>query len=145
MERDILRLNQLLQSGKCCSQVFVDLGAEFHGSKNPQLEAAAAALCLGVRSGLTCGALTGAAMMLCLFDTQLAVSEMIPELAEWFQETYTEAYGGIDCDSILEKNPANKLFRCNSLIENTYRKVREILEDAGFDLEMLEENLRTGE
>lgn len=145
MEKDILRLNQLLQSGKCCSQVFVNLGAEFNGGENPQLEAAAAALCLGVRSGLTCGALTGAAMMLCLFDTQLAVSEMIPELVEWFTETYTETYGGIDCDSILEKNPANKLFRCNVLIENTYRKAREILEDAGFDLEILEENLQTGD
>lgn len=145
MERDILRLNQLLQSGKCCSQVFVDLGVEFQGGKNPQLEAAAAALCLGVRSGLTCGALTGAAMLLSLFDTELAISELIPELVEWFQETYTESYGGIDCDSILEKNPANKLFRCNALIENTYRKARELLEDAGFDLELLEENLETGE
>lgn len=141
MEKDILRLNQLLQSGKCCAQALVTLGTELQGEKNPQMEVASAALCLGVRSGLTCGALTGAAMMLCLFEPSLAVSELIPELVEWFQETYEEAYGGIDCDTILAGNPANKAFRCPAMVENTYRKARELLEDAGFDFDELSENL----
>ena len=141
MEKDILRLNQLLQSGKCCAQALVTLGTELQGKKNPQMEAASAALCLGVRSGLTCGALTGAAMLLCLFEPSLAVSELIPELVEWFQETYEEAYGGIDCDTILAGNPANKAFRCPAMVENTYRKARELLEDAGFDFDELSENL----
>lgn len=141
MENDILRLNQLLQSGKCCAQALVTLGMELQGQKNPQMEAASAALCLGVRSGLTCGALTGAAMMMCLFDPAQAVSELIPELVEWFKETYEDAYGGIDCDTILAGNPANKAFRCPALVENTYRKARELLEDAGFDFEELSENL----
>ena len=141
MEKDILRLNQLLQSGKCCAQALVTLGTELQGQRNPQMEAASAALCLGVRSGLTCGALTGAAMMLCLFDPMQAVSELIPQLVEWFKETYEEAYGGIDCNTILAGNPANKAFRCPALVENTYRKARELLEDAGFDFEELSENL----
>ena len=144
MENDILRLNQLLQSGKCCAQALVTLGMELQGTKNPELEAASAALCLGVRSGLTCGALTGAAMMMCLFDPAQAVSELIPELVEWFKETYEDAYGGIDCDTILAGNPANKAFRCPALVENTYRKARELLEDAGFDFEELSENLEEG-
>ncbi len=144
MEKDILRLNQLLQSGKCCAQALVSLGLELLGQENPQMEAASAALCLGVRSGLTCGALTGAAMMMCLFDPSQAVSELIPELVEWFQETYEEAYGGTDCDTILGGNPANKAFRCPALVENTYRKARELLEDAGYDLEELAENLAEG-
>ena len=145
MEKDILKLNQMLQSGKCCAQAMVALGLRLRGQSNPQLETAASALCLGVRSGLVCGALSGAAMMMSLFDPELAASEMIPELKEWFQDIYGEKYGSLDCDSILEGNRANKVFRCPALIENTYRKTREILEDYGFDLEDLLENLHTGD
>ena len=88
---------------------------------------------MGVRCGLTCGALTGAAMMLQLFDPETAATEMIPELAEWFKETYGEAYGGVNCDDILERNLANKAMRCPAVVESTYVKAREILEDFGFD------------
>lgn len=133
MEDDILRLHQKIQEGKCCSQVMVSMGLELTGQENPQLEQAAGALCQGIRSGLTCGVLTGAAMMLCLFDQEKAVSQMIPELTQWFRETYEEAYGGIDCDTIIAKNPLNKPERCPAIMENTYRKAREILEDEGFD------------
>lgn len=145
MEKDILRLNQMLQSGKCCAQAMAAMGLELRGQENPQLEEAAAALCLGVRSGLTCGALTGAAMMMNLFDPKTAMSDMIPELSEWFQDTYGELYGGSDCNAILAGNPANKAVRCPALIENTYRRAREILEDYGFDLDELLDNLQTGE
>lgn len=134
MERDIIRLHQLLQEGKCCSQVMLTMGLEAMDAENPQLIQVSSALCMGVRSGLTCGALTGAAMMLCLFEPELALAELIPELTEWFEETYGESYGGTDCDSILEQNPRNKVFRCPSLVENTYRKARELLEEAGVDL-----------
>ena len=64
MEPDIKKLNQLLLSGSCCSQALVSLGLTLKGEENPSLLKASAALCLGVRSGLTCGALTGAAMMM---------------------------------------------------------------------------------
>lgn len=127
-----MMLHELLQSGKCCSQALVSMGLRLRGEENDALVRAAAGLCLGVRSGLLCGALTGAAMMLCLFDP--AASEMIPELTGWFQETYGELYGGSSCDEILERDLRNKAVRCPALIENTYRRAREILEDAGFDL-----------
>lgn len=145
MEKDILRLNQMLQSGKCCAQAMVAMGLELQGQENQQMETGAAALCLGVRSGLTCGALTGAAMMMNLFDPKTAMSDMIPELSEWFQDTYGELYGSADCAAILEGNTANKAGRCPALIENTYRKAREILEDYGYDLDELVEHLQTGE
>lgn len=144
MEKDILRLNQMLQSGKCCAQAMVAMGLELNDCKNPQMETAAAALCMGVRSGLTCGALTGAAMMMNLFDPDVAMSEMIPELSAWFQDTYGEIYGGSECDVILEGRLVNKA-RCPALIENTYRKAREILEDYGFSVDELLDNLQTGE
>lgn len=68
MEPDIKKLNQLLLSGSCCSQALVSLGLTLKGEENPSLLKASASLCLGVRSGLTCGALTGAAMMMALFE-----------------------------------------------------------------------------
>lgn len=57
MEPDIKKMNQLLLSGSCCSQALVSLGLTLKGEENPSLLKASAALCLGVRSGLTCGAL----------------------------------------------------------------------------------------
>lgn len=143
MEPDIKKLNQLLLSGSCCSQALVSLGLMLKGEDNPSLKAAAASLCLGVRSGLTCGALTGGAMLLALFEPEAAYSEMIPELSDWFQENYGAIYGGSDCHSILGGSMANKALRCPQVVENAYRKARELLEDYGVDLadlaEMLEE------
>ena len=117
MEPDIKKLNQLLLSGSCCSQALVSLGLTLKGEENPSLLKASAALCLGVRSGLTCGALTGAAMMMALFEPEAAYSEMIPELSDWFQENYGEIYGGSDCRSILGDNMANKALRCPQVVE----------------------------
>lgn len=113
--------------------------------RNPSLLKASASLCLGVRSGLTCGALTGAAMMMALFEPEAAYSEMIPELADWFQENYGEIYGGSDCRSILGDNMANKALRCPQVVENTYRKARELLEDYGVDLADLAEMLENAD
>lgn len=136
---DILLLNRMLQEGKCCSQALVALGLKLTGQENPMLERTSAALCMGVRSGLTCGALTGAAMLLHMFDPEAAAAEMIPELAQWFKETYGESYGGIDCGHILAGNPANKVMRCPAVVESTYRKARELLEDFGYDPEEMAE------
>lgn len=145
MEPDIKKLNQLLLSGSCCSQALVSLGLTLKGEENPSLLKASASLCLGVRSGLTCGALTGAAMMMALFEPEAAYSEMIPELADWFQENYGEIYGGSDCRLILGDNMANKALRCPQVVENTYRKARELLEDYGVDLADLAEMLENAD
>ena len=136
MEPDIKKLNQLLLSGSCCSQALVSLGLTLKGEENPSLLRASASLCLGVRSGLTCGALTGAAMMMALFE---------PEAAYRFQENYDEIYGGSDCRSILGDNMANKALRCPQVVENTYRKARELLEDYGVDLADLAEMLENAD
>ena len=138
MEKDILLLHQLLQQGMCCSRALAALGLRCLGGENPELEQAASALCLGVRSGLTCGALTGGAMCLSLFDSELAASEMIPELVRWFQETYGEAYGGTDCRDILAGDPVNKALRCPAVVENVWRKCRELLEDEGYEPDLPE-------
>lgn len=135
MEKDIRLLHEALQSGRCCAQALIEVGLKLKGEENEQLVLAAGALCLGIRSGHICGALSGAAEMMMLFDPELAVKEWIPELSRWFEETYTEAYGGANCNDILGGVLANKAVRCPAVVENTYRKVRELLEDDGIDLE----------
>ena len=70
-------------------------------------------------------------MLLALFEPEAAYSEMIPELSDWFQENYGAIYGGSDCHSILGGSMANKALRCPQVVENTYRKARELLEDYG--------------
>ena len=137
MEPDIKKLNQLLLSGSCCSQALVSLGLTLKGEENPSLLRASASLCLGVRSGLTCGALTGAAMMMALFEPEAAYSEMIPELADWFQENYDEEQ--------MEERIHEQALRCPQVVENTYRKARELLEDYGVDLEDLAEMLENAD
>ena len=139
MEKDILLLHRMLQEGACCSQCLVRMGLAVRQEQNRQLEEAAAGLCGGVGAGMLCGALTGGAMCLSLFDPELAQAEMIPDLAEWFRETCGEAYGGTDCHTILSGDPSNKPLRCPGIVENVWRKIREILEDEGFEPELPEE------
>jgi len=129
MDTDVKRLHQLRLEGKCCSAVMLQLALELRGEENPALVKAATGLCMGVHSGLTCGALTGAACMMSLFDEKLAATEMIPRLTEWFTAAYST-----DCRSILGGRPENKALRCPSIIEKTYLEAREILEEFGFDL-----------
>lgn len=133
MNNQIERLHLLLLKGYCCAQIMVILGLEELDEENPLLIDSVSALCLGVRGGLTCGALSGAACMLAMFDKNLANKQMIPDLVQWFKETYGEHYGGVDCDNILQGNIANKAERCPKLIENTYLKAKKILFQHGFD------------
>lgn len=140
MEADIKRLHELRQEGKGCAQILLQLALELNGEENPAVIRCMSGLCIGVHSGLVCGALTGAACMLSYFDPQLAAEEMIPELATWFQETFEEKYGGIDCRDILQGDSGNRALRCPQLIEQTYCEAKEILEEYGFDLTEMAES-----
>lgn len=132
---DVKRLHQLLLEGKCCSCAIVQLGLEIKGQENEQLLQAVSGLCLGTRSGLICGALTGAACMMNILDPENANTEMIPELVEWFKSEYAEKYGGIDCADIIGDMPINRTLRCPALIESVYLQAKEILSSYGYDFE----------
>ena len=133
MKKDIKRLHELLQEGKCCSVALVQLGLEHTDQKNPQLLEAVSGLCGGVRNSLLCGALTGAACMANILDPKNANTLIVPELAEWFIAEMGEQYGGADCAEILGGDPNNKKTRCPALIEATYLKAMEILEKHGHE------------
>ncbi len=125
---------RLAGQGYCCSQIMVQMGLEAKGDENPELLDAVAGLCNGMHFGLCCGILTGAACLLSLYDKKNAAMFMIPQLADWFEGTYTQSYKGISCEAILDENPMNKLSRCPKIMEETIDKCRELLADYGYTL-----------
>ena len=81
-------LKRFLATGSCCAEALVRLGLQLRGEENEPFANASAALCNGLWSRMTCGALSGGAMLLAMFDKRKACEEMIPELTAWFDETY---------------------------------------------------------
>jgi hypothetical protein len=135
MRDEVARLNELLREGGCCSTVLVRLALERVGGENEQLLRAVSGLCCGVRYDLLCGALTGAACMMNVLDPKNANERFVPALAEWFVEKMKEDYGGTSCADILGGSPLNKTTRCPAVIVATYLKVKEIMEEHGYDFE----------
>jgi len=133
--REMERLRELQASGHCCAQVMVAMGLYLRGETNEQLVQAVGGLCGGMGKGLCCGALTGAACALSLFDAALAKEAMLPALVEWFEDEHATVYGSVNCDDILERDRANRFTRCPQLIENTYFAMKDILLSFGFAVE----------
>lgn len=135
------RIAQLRAQGFQCSQILLILGLERQGKKNPDLVRAMAGLANGLGNcGKTCGVLTGSACLLGLYAGRGELQEqkkndlegMILDLVNWFEEKYGKAYGGVDCQIIVNDDPWNRMLRCPNMVIETYMKVQEILEDSGF-------------
>jgi hypothetical protein len=127
-------IQRLASQGLCCSQIMVQIGLDARQEENPELLNAVAGLCGGLYSGLCCGILTGAACLLSLFDKESAASTMIPKLVEWFRAAFSQSFGGINCEEILQNNPMNRLERCPSMMEKTIEKCRELLSEFGHEI-----------
>jgi len=144
MNESMIRMMELSQQGFCCSQILVMLGLEAQGKADPDLVRAMGGLCGGIGySGKNCGALTGAVCLLSMYVGRGAPEEhevrfgrmMIDELVQWFDDDYGTKYGSVDCNSILENDPMNRISRCPQLVYEAYEKVTEILEKNGLSLE----------
>jgi hypothetical protein len=134
MQDDVQRLHQHLRAGQCCAEALVRMGLELTGGENPQLLQAVRGLCGGVRDGMLCGALTGAACMLSMVDPGQADELLVPELSQWFRATMAAQYGGCDCADIVGPDPANKAVRCPPLVEATYLQAMKILRNNGHEI-----------
>ncbi len=141
MSEEMARMAQLHMQGFHCSQILLLLGLEQQGKSNPDLIRAMNGLAGGLGfSGKNCGALTGAVCLLGLYAGRGELAEremrelnsMIQELVVWFEERFGKNYGGIDCQNIMNNDPWNRMTRCPELVAETYRKVKELLEDNGF-------------
>jgi hypothetical protein len=131
MQDDVRRLQQHLRTGQCCAEALVRMGLERTGGENPQLLQAVRGLCGGVRDGMLCGALTGAACMLSLVEPRLAEEALVPELSQWFRAAMTAQFGGCDCADIAGDDPAARAARCPAVVEATYLQAQAILRNHG--------------
>lgn len=131
------KLRQYLTQ-ECCTQAIVHMGMDALGVKDDVLLQGLSGLCGGMHAGYNCGALAGAAILLAMFDKKNAAAYMIPALCEWFEETYGEPYGGINCRDITQNDPLIKAQRCRNLIVDTYLKAKELLEEFGYQVEETE-------
>jgi len=140
---ETIRMIQWAQQGFYCSQILLLMGLEAQGKNNIDLVRAMAGLAGGIGfSGDVCGALTGGACLLGLYagrgepgeEEDPRLNMMIGELVEWFADKYGQAYGGIRCEVILDKDLANRATRCPSIVFGTHEKVKALLSRHGFDL-----------
>lgn len=141
---DFMRMLEISQQGFYCSQILLMLGLEKQGKDNPDLIRSMAGLAGGLGfTGKVCGTLSGGACLLALYAGRGKAEEpedarlnlMINELVDWFNDKYTKAYGGIDCNDILAENPHNQVERCPQIVYETYLKVQEILTGNDYDIE----------
>ena len=132
------RMLQLSSQGFACAQIMMQLVLDGEGNENPDLIRAMGALNNGLRdSGLVCGALSGGACVLSYYAGQGEAEElpdpnydrMVQQLSSWFTTQMTERYGGITCPEVLKGNQSNKLTICPALVEETFNKTLEILDE----------------
>ena len=114
----------LKMSGLCCSQIIMQMGLNQMGKTNEDLIGAMAGLCNGVETGKICGCLSAAICLLFLADPKGASKGTPIELTDWFEE----AYGETDCARLLDGKLENKVVLCPMIIDNTFKKVEELLE-----------------
>ncbi len=137
------RMLELSGQGYFCAQILMILALESEGKEDPDLIRAVGGLNGGLGfSGRTCGALTGGCCLLGYFLGKGEPEELedpdaqalTASLADWFEDTFSEQFGGCSCREILEGDPGNKMRRCPEIVEAVYLKCGELLQEKGIPL-----------
>lgn len=123
-------IKRLLASGGCCAEALVRLGLKLRGEENETFANASAALCNGLWSRMTCGALSGGAMLLAMFDKRKACQALIPELTAWFDETYGMQYGSVNCEDLAPGLRRDRIV-CTELVCAVGEKCLALLREYG--------------
>ena len=126
---DIYLMRALGAEGYCCSQIIVKMALDQKGAENEDMLNAVAALCNGLKTGSNCGALTGAALVLAMAEKRLAAITVMT-LVDWFRKTY----GSLDCFDIIGDTREWRAELCPTIVQESYFKVLEILEEYGLCL-----------
>jgi hypothetical protein len=118
--------------GHCCSESIMNMCLEdmqWSEEERRVLVRAMGAYCGGLRERLACGALCAAkaALYVAEDDYEKAAGELGPELMRWFKERF----GAWNCAELLDGDDSRKLTLCPVIIEDTYVKLRDMLEDIG--------------
>ena len=124
-------LNEQLK-GHCCSETIMNLSLEDMGwaeDDRQLLVRSMGAFCGGLHEGLACGTLCAAKAVLFLAaeDGDKARYELGPELMAWFRDRF----GAWNCWELIEGDASRKSSVCPAIIEETYIKLRDMLEDIG--------------
>jgi len=118
--------------GYCCSESIMNLCLEDMGWSPEDRRypvKSMGAFCTGLGSGLVCGTLSAAmaAIFIAEEDRFKVKDEHGPEMMEWFRERF----GSWNCDDLLEGDQTRKQTLCPIIVEDTYIKLRDMLEDIG--------------
>jgi hypothetical protein len=122
-----IRVNELGLQGRCCTQIMVRLALEERGEENEQMAEAVGALCLGLFSGIGCGALAGGALAMWLLAGSPVDGGLVTELVDWFRERQ----GTTECDAILAGDPGARFTKCPAIVAETYAEARDLLDAHG--------------
>ena len=126
------RLFEEKLKGYCCSETIMNLCLEDMGwelEDRSALVKSMGAFCGGLHEGLACGTLCAACSVLWLAEENKykANDELGPEMMAWFKERF----GAWNCDELLEGDPSRKPEVCPVIVEDTYNKLHDMLEDIG--------------
>ena len=121
------RVSELGLQGLCCTQIMVRLALEERGEENEQMAEAVGALCLGLFSGIGCGALAGGALAMWLLAGRPVDGLIVTELVDWFRDRQ----GSTDCDAILGVDPSARLTKCPVIVADTYAEAHDLLDAHG--------------
>ena len=132
------RMLQLSSQGFACAQIMMQLVLDEEEKEDPDLIRSLGALNNGLRDNAQlCGALLGGSCVISYFAGQGQADEladpdfdsMVKELYLWFTAEMTERYGGTTCPRMLGNDQSNKLKVCPAVVEETFNKALEILDE----------------
>lgn len=129
------RIADLMRHEYRCGHILAKLALEAQGRDNPELVRAMSGLSLGMGQGFNCASLSGGCGLLGLYGgsdsgddrARKRVDIMVEEFAGWFETEMIEKFGSINCEEIIEFDPAMKLKRCPGVILASWLKIKEIL------------------
>lgn len=136
---------KLTNAGYCCSQIMIKMVLDAEDKENEDLLRVMSTFCLGAGSEQkTCGVLSGGIAIFGLYagkgrDTEYSkpgFSEMVDEFTEWF----LAEHGSVECKEIIgacsitdyRTNQSYRL-KCGDILQKSYRKVLEILQEHDFE------------
>lgn len=117
---------ELRKAGLCCAQITVTAGLTIRGEENPQLVRSVRTLCSGMHRQKICGALTGGAIMLGLWESP-KTNLMVRELGDWFESEF----GTSVCAELIAKRREDERYSCGNLIRASVQKCQDILAENG--------------
>ena len=113
--------------GRCCSESIMAMFLEDTGRENEELVKAMGAFCGGMREGLVCGALAAAISV--IFTAAESYEQARDELRREMMSWFLNRYGSYSCADIIDGDETRKITYCPIIVEETYCKLTELLED----------------